>query len=83
MSATKDAGVRQLKNGCWAYRFSISINGQKISKRGSTDSEGNPLKTKGSAIKARQIAISITLTFDHQDICFGVQEERLDKENFE
>ena len=26
---------------------------------------------------------SITLTFDHQDICFGVQEERLDKENFE
>ena len=26
---------------------------------------------------------SITLTFDHQDICFGVQEERLEKENFE
>lgn len=23
---------------------------------------------------------SITLTFDHQDICLGVQEERLDKE---
>jgi len=60
MIATKDAGVRQLKNGCWAYRFSISINGQKISKRGSTDSEGNPLKTKGSAIKARQMAIKLT-----------------------
>lgn len=60
MNATKDAGVRQLKNGCWAYRFSISINGQKISKRGSTDSEGNPLKTKGSAIKARQMAIRLT-----------------------
>lgn len=25
---------------------------------------------------------SITLTFDHQDICLGVQEEVLDKEDF-
>lgn len=25
---------------------------------------------------------SITLTFDHQDICLGVQEERIDKEDF-
>lgn len=60
MNTTSDAGVRQLKNGYWAYRFSISINGQKISKRGSTDCDGNPLKTKGAAIKARKHAIKLT-----------------------
>ena len=60
MNITSDAGVRQLKNGYWAYRFSISINGQKISKRGSTDCDGNPLKTKGAAIKARKHAIKLT-----------------------
>ena len=38
--STTDAGIRQLKNGNWAYRFSISVNGQKISQRGSTNSEG-------------------------------------------
>ena len=60
MNTPSDAGVRQLKNGCWAYQFSISINGQKISKRGSTDCDGNPLKTKGAAIKARKHAIKLT-----------------------
>jgi len=57
--STTDAGIRQLKNGNWAYRFSISVNGQKISQRGSTNSEGQPLKTKTDAIKARKKAIKL------------------------
>lgn len=56
---TTDAGIRQLKNGNWAYRFSISVNGQKISQRGSTNSEGQPLKTKTDAIRARKKAIKL------------------------
>lgn len=57
--STTDAGIRQLKNGNWAYRFSISVNGQKISQRGSTNSEGQPLKTKTDAIRARKKAIKL------------------------
>ncbi len=60
MSNTPNSQVYQLKNGCWAYRFSISINGQKIAKRGKTDLDGNPLKTKADAIKARKTAIKMT-----------------------
>lgn len=57
--STTDAGIRQLKNGNWAYRFSISVNGKKISQRGSTNSEGQPLKTKTDAIRARKKAIKL------------------------
>ena len=57
--STTDAGIRQLKNGNWAFRFSISVNGQKISQRGSTNSEGQPLKTKTDAIRARKKAIKL------------------------
>ena len=54
-----DSGVRQLKNGFWAYRFSTSINGRKIDGRGSTDLDGNVLRTKQDAIKARKKAIKM------------------------
>lgn len=59
MSIKSDAGVRQLKNGFWAYRFSISVGGRKIEQRGSTDLDGNVLRTKGEAIKARKKAIRL------------------------
>ena len=59
MASTHDSQVYQLKNGRWAYRFSISVNGKKIAKRGKTDSEGNPLQSKSDAIKARKKAIKL------------------------
>lgn len=59
MSIKNDAGVRQLKNGFWAYRFSISVGGRKIEQRGSTDLDGNVLRTKSDAIKARKKAIKL------------------------
>ena len=54
-----DSGVRQLKNGFWAYRFSISVGGRAINQRGSTDLDGNILRTKQDAIKARKKAIKM------------------------
>ena len=54
-----DSGVRQLKNGFWAYRFSISVSGRAINQRGSTDLDGNILRTKQEAIRARKKAIKL------------------------
>ena len=54
-----DSGVRQLKNGFWAYRFSISVGGRQINQRGSTDLDGNVLRSKQEAIKARKKAIKM------------------------
>lgn len=59
MANVHDSQVYQLKNGYWAFRFSISVNGQKIAKRGKTDLEGNLLRTKAEAIKARKKAIKM------------------------
>ena len=53
----KDVGVFQMDNGNWAYRFKIIIDGNEISRRKSTDANGNKLHTKTEAIKAREAAI--------------------------
>lgn len=57
MTNAHDSQVYQLKNGYWAYRFSISVNGHKIAKRGKTDLDGNSLRTRADAVKARKKAI--------------------------
>ena len=59
MANKSDSGVRQLKNGFWAYRFCTSINGRRIDGRGSTDLDGNVLRTKQDAIRARKKAIKM------------------------
>ena len=59
MANKSETGVRQLKSGFWAYRFCTSINGRKIEGRGSTDSDGNMLRTMQDAIKARRKAIKM------------------------
>ncbi len=55
--AKKDVGVFKLDNGYWAYRFKITVDGQEISGRKSTDEHGNKLNNKTEAIKAREAAI--------------------------
>ena len=59
MANKTTSGVRQLKNGFWAYRFCTSIAGRRIEGRGSTDLDGNVLRTKQDAIKARKNAIKM------------------------
>ena len=56
MAVTK--GVYQLDNGFWGYRFSILIDGRRISRKKTTDEFGNKLHTQAAAIKARSAAIT-------------------------
>lgn len=58
MAKSKDVGVYQKKNGYWEYRFTVVVNGCKISKKKGTDEFGNKLKTKTEAVKARETAIA-------------------------
>ena len=55
--AKKDAGVFQMENGKWAYRFKMVVDGKEISRRKSTDEHGNKLLNKTDAIKAREAAM--------------------------
>ena len=57
MGQKKEPGVYKLENGCWGYRFSIIIDGQRISRKKSTDAEGNKLCSRKQAAKAREEAI--------------------------
>lgn len=52
-----DAGIFQLNNGYWGYRYVIKSNGQRKDGRRTVDDSGNPFKTKASAERARQQAI--------------------------
>ncbi len=53
----KDVGVFQMDNGNWAYRFKMVVDGKEISRRKSTDANGNKLFCKSDAIKAREVAM--------------------------
>ena len=55
--AHEDSGVLQLENGFWEYRFTMVVDGRKVSSRKRKDEEGNPLKTKKAALKARKEAM--------------------------
>lgn len=50
----KEVGVYQLENGNWGFRISVNHNGKKTNIRRTTDAFGNKLRTKKTAIKARQ-----------------------------
>lgn len=57
MAKANDVGVYQLDNGMWGFRFVMVVDGKQISQRRTTDEQGNKLKTKNQAIKARQTAM--------------------------
>lgn len=57
MAKANDTGVYQLKSGRWAFRYTITVGGQKKDVRKAKDEKGNPLTTKREAIKARQAAM--------------------------
>ena len=59
MGRQNDVGVFQLENGLWAFRYTFTTDGKRISKRGSKDEFGAPLRTKKDAIKARQAALAL------------------------
>lgn len=57
MAGKCENGVFQQDNGVWAYRFSILIDGRRVSRKKTTDENGKPLKTQKQALKAREVAI--------------------------
>ena len=59
MGRQNDVGVFQLENGLWAFRYTFTRDGKRISKRGSKDEFGAPLRTKKDAIKAGQAALAL------------------------
>lgn len=57
MGTESSASVFQLANGAWAFRYTFTKNGKRVSKQVSKDENGNPLKSRRAATRARQIAI--------------------------
>lgn len=57
MGTEKKASVFQLSSGLWAFRFTFTQNGKRVSKQVSKGENGEPLKNRRAALRARQIAI--------------------------
>ena len=57
MGTESSASVFQLASGMWAFRYTFTKNGKRVSKQVSKDENGNPLKSRRAATRARQIAI--------------------------
>ena len=53
MAKPREAGIFQLENGNWSYRYHLTVDGKKKEYTSRKDSFGNPLRTKREAIKAR------------------------------
>lgn len=62
MAIVCEDGVYQMESGYWAYRFSIVVDGKRISRKKTTDEFGNKLKSKKQAAKAREAAIRKVIT---------------------
>ena len=56
MAQTQNLGISQLPNGNWCYRFTRTVDGKRVNRKGSKDEAGNPLKTKRAAAQAKAIA---------------------------
>ena len=54
---TKEVGVYQLKNGKWAYRFIVRVNGEQKTQRRTCDENGKPFNTSKQAARARKKAL--------------------------
>ena len=55
--AQNDTGIYQLDGGGWGFRYTVSVNGKRKDVKRVRDANGNPMKTKRSAILARAEAI--------------------------
>ena len=57
MTKTTSAGVFQLPNGMWGFRYAFMLNGKQKDLKRTKDDSGNPFKTERAAIKARESTI--------------------------
>ena len=56
--AKEQNGLFQNSDKTWGYRFTALIDGKRISKRRTTDENGNKFTTRKAAAKARDKAIA-------------------------
>ena len=59
MKTKEKAGVFQLENGNWGFRYAIVVDGEKRTKKKIKDDGGRPFKTEKQAIRARSKAIAL------------------------
>lgn len=57
MAKQADTGVYQLRNGNWAFRYTLTENGNKKDVRRSKNENGQKLRSMREAIVARDVAI--------------------------
>ena len=57
MTKTTSAGVFQLPNGMWGFRYAFMLNGKQKDIKRTKDENGNPFKTERAAIKAREATV--------------------------
>ena len=50
MTKTTSAGVFQLPNGMWGFRYAFMLDGKQKDIRRNKDENGNPFKTERAAI---------------------------------
>ena len=62
------SGVFKKGNGLWGFRFSLLIDGKRVSRLKSTDANGKTLGSKSAAIKAREAAIAAAYIEAKQNI---------------
>ena len=57
MAKTASAGVLQLPNGTWGFRYAFWVDGKQKDIKRTKDENGRPFKTERAATKAREAAI--------------------------
>ena len=62
------SGVFKKGNGLWGFRFSLLIDGKRVSRLKSTDANGKTLGSKSAAVKAREAAIAAAYIEAKQNI---------------
>ena len=57
MTKASSAGVFQLPNGMWGFRYAFMLDGKQKDIKRTKDDSGNPFKTERAAAKAREATI--------------------------
>lgn len=58
MSKQNLAGVYQLENGYWGFRYAVVVNGKRKEGKKTRDENGNYFKTQKQAFRARELTIA-------------------------
>lgn len=58
MKSTLSTGIFKLKNGCFGYRYTITVDGKRKDVKRTTDNDSKPFKTEKSTVRARASAMA-------------------------